>query len=269
MTNSGRNCAYCGATRDLSREHVFPECLYERIDDTVLVNVRGKTEKVVNSQLTVRDVCAPCNNGPLSVLDAYFCNLYDTYFNSLIRAGECVKFSYDFDLLLRCLLKIGFNMARARGWSFAPSMQVRHYVLGRAARPRGLHLYLQLVIPSKLKQGSLPNTPDLTEIPPIPARVELANLSLLRGHEVGFMASFNCYSFWVLLESSKAPSHVRKRGLKQWLKNVPGAQELSEKNRAVVYASSVHVLQDLSTSKPFLRNLGLARKWKAENQRKG
>lgn len=104
-------CAYCGSDETLTREHVWPKCILTRTP-SYSVRYVGRAHKITNADLTIRDVCRPCNNGPLSDLDAYFCNLYDDYFSREIAEGMGVIFKYDFGKLVRALLKIAYNSAR-------------------------------------------------------------------------------------------------------------------------------------------------------------
>jgi hypothetical protein len=60
----------------------------------------------------IRDVCADCNNGPLSALDAYICQLYEEQLYLVVDDGASVCLRYDHDLLGRWLLKTSFNAAR-------------------------------------------------------------------------------------------------------------------------------------------------------------
>src|SRR5580658_3063707 len=140
---TARTCAYCGRDSDLTNEHVFPEC-FNKTFDAITTAKTPAGEKAVLSDLEIHDVCGECNNGPLSSLDAFFCALNDKYFSTIIHSGDCVKFEYDFERLLRVLLKIGYNVARARKWPLANWQDTAHYIRGTAPRPLGFRLFLQL-----------------------------------------------------------------------------------------------------------------------------
>lgn len=225
----------------------------------MIVNVRGATEKAVTSQPTIRDVCAACNNGPLSDLDNYFCELHDTYFQQIVRPGDSVRFQYDMNLLTRWLLKIWYNVARARGWQVPSQEEIAAYILGKGKRPDDLSIFLQLIIPTKVQRGSIPGHADATEIPPIPTRVEALDLRQLPGYTAAFIVAVKSYYFLVLVEDMKTSLAVRKKVLKAVLKLFRGAQKLTGKNRALVYSSSVDFVKTADTF-PFSRNLELARK---------
>ena len=77
-------------------------------------------QKMVGGEHKIKDVCANCNNGPLSDLNNYAKGvlsnaglLVDNFENSV------VTLKYEYDTLLRWLLKVSFNSARVEG-SHAP-----------------------------------------------------------------------------------------------------------------------------------------------------
>src|SRR5277367_1688101 len=111
-----RTCAYCGSDRSLTREHLWPDGLHRRLAEMAVEDNVGfwvaKIGKEIQSEPTVRDVCAACNNGDLSKLVTYICKLFDTHFIHLLERYEKVMFEFDYHLLKRWLLKICFNSAR-------------------------------------------------------------------------------------------------------------------------------------------------------------
>ena len=74
-----------------------------------------KVGKTFSGDMTIKDVCRECNNGPLSKLDAYFCQVYDKYFAHVPKPGKSIEIRYDFSLLMRWLLKISYNSSRTTG----------------------------------------------------------------------------------------------------------------------------------------------------------
>ena len=103
-------------------------------------------KKMVGGQLTVKDVCQKCNNGVLSELDSYGLELFKRYFGRIAETGESVTFDYDYDRLLRWILKLSFNSARANNANDLQHLQKhRWYILGQRKRPARLALYLTLV----------------------------------------------------------------------------------------------------------------------------
>ena len=74
-----------------------------------------KAGKTFRGDITIKDVCQYCNNGPLSKLDDYICQLYDKYFVHVPKPRTSIQFRYDFSLLMRWLLKISYNASRTTG----------------------------------------------------------------------------------------------------------------------------------------------------------
>ena len=147
-----RQCVYCSRPGALSRDHVWPECFLERFGVTV-AKFSVKARRVHGADYVVRDVCPTCNSGPLSVLDTYFCAMYDDYFHILSDLGSTVVLHYDFDLLARALLRIAFNSARGAGSETAQLAAVAGYLIGTAPRPAQLAVFAELVAPTFVDDG--------------------------------------------------------------------------------------------------------------------
>lgn len=106
-------CAYCRQNRPLTREHIWPDWLLKATDYPIAYMARAN--KIVGKNQKIRDVCAVCNNGPLSALDGYVRGLYEQYIRQWVVEGETIDFRYDHGLLLRWLLKVAYNSARTTG----------------------------------------------------------------------------------------------------------------------------------------------------------
>jgi hypothetical protein len=255
-------CAYCGGEGDLTNEHVFPHC-FQKAFEAITPAKTPFGEKAILGALLVGDVCAPCNNERLSSLDAYLCELNDVYFSRIVRPGDCVRFRYDFDLLLRVLLKIGYNVARARKGSLEPWNGATSYILGRSPCPAGLHLLLQLMIPTPIGKTNRPVSPGTTEVPPWPMSVYTIDVSNFHGLRSVYWISIWSYRFFVLQENMEASRSARRRTLARGLKNTTGAYELTRRGFATIYSSSVEVLDAVKNSPIFDEQLDQARKLKA------
>jgi hypothetical protein len=141
------NCAYCDRERTATREHVWPSCFLDRYGREA-AKFSVKSQKVHGADYVVGDVCAECNGGRLSEADAYFCLLYDKYFYHLHDFESKVVFEYDYGLLLRSLLKISFNSARAGGSNTEPFLPCRAFMLGEKGAPLNVASFIELVSPS-------------------------------------------------------------------------------------------------------------------------
>jgi hypothetical protein len=259
---TGRVCAYCGQGSDLTSEHVFPQC-FQKSFDAITTTKTPTGEKAISSDLEIHDVCGSCNHGPLSVLDTYLCELNDKYFLKIIRPGDNVRFEFNLDQLLRMLLKMGYNVARARKWPIEIWLDAKQYILDKAPCPSGFRIFLQLMIPTPAKKTTLPVSPGTTEVPPLPMSVYQLDVTAFPGLMSGYWISIWSYRFFVLQEDTRISRQVRRRSLAKWLKTEKGVYELDRRNVARVYASSVEVLDTLKASPIFHDQLSKARKLKA------
>lgn len=149
-------CAYCknplgGKEHRKTDEHVIPNSLlklYPKQDlsfhnDRVFVDNRG---------ITLSDVCASCNNGPLSELDAYGARLVETtFFEELDFScyGKLMPIELDTSVFIRWILKILYNGVRCQKLDTEYIERCIPYILGETDIPPanasvllGLHINL-------------------------------------------------------------------------------------------------------------------------------
>jgi hypothetical protein len=263
-----RVCAYCNEESVLTNEHVFPECFRKTFEAIITPTKTPTGEKAILSALEIRDVCARCNHGPLSCLDTYLCEINDLYFSKIVHPGDRIRFQFDFDVLLRMLLKIGYNVARARKWPLENWHETTQFILGNGPCPEGFHIFLQLTVPTPVEKVHRPVSPSTTEVPPLPMSVYLMGVSNLPGLISGFWVSVWSYRFFVLRENTLVPRRVRQRTLSHCWKNTTGAYELSRGRAATIYASSVEALDIYKDSSIFDKQLSQARKLKSDLETK-
>lgn len=157
-------CAYCGQTAKATREEVMPLFLSDNRPSyrTVLDHRRRAVRK---GRITpVRDVCSKCNGGILSQLDNYASGLDKTYFRQIVSPKPAVEFRFNFDLLLRWLLKLTYNADRTA----PPPYEMRTfvpYILGEASEPPPrTTLLLGLISPSVIpKEAHSSDAPEVLE----------------------------------------------------------------------------------------------------------
>ncbi len=151
METSKRKCAYCGKSENLSREHIFPGSIIKRYEDN-LISISDKSDKYFKADLVVRDVCEPCNNGILSNLDSQLISIFDKYMHHPIQPGDSAELSFDYHSLLRVLLKISYNSARASSDGMKAVKALKKYVpyiLGKTKTAPEIILRLQIVTSAK------------------------------------------------------------------------------------------------------------------------
>lgn len=124
-----KTCAYCDGPSPFTREHIWPSGFLRRQSFDVKFSARA--EKTFKGDLVIADVCARCNNGPLSDLDSHACELYDRRFAKPVGPAEVVPFTYDYGLLMRWLLKVSYNSSRAIGTDARVLARYRDTILSR------------------------------------------------------------------------------------------------------------------------------------------
>jgi hypothetical protein len=171
---SARTCAYCGCPGNLTREHLWPASLHERLMRANKTTENSfwlrKIDAEIAGEPKIKDVCKRCNNGPLSQLDNYICTLFDRYFARILSQHEKIDFEYDYHLLKRWLLKLCFNSARLHSsidlFAYPPLLS---YISGQSLSVgRSVQLFLQLsypglVPPERLQDPDLQGAPRLWE----------------------------------------------------------------------------------------------------------
>ncbi len=108
-------CAYCNQDAAATREHVIPAFIYrfhKDLEDKI-IGWNEVAQKMVGGEQQVKDVCETCNGGVLSSLDAYGKEFLVTNgFLTQNYTERSAKLTYDYDRLVRWLLKISFNATR-------------------------------------------------------------------------------------------------------------------------------------------------------------
>lgn len=148
-----KECAYCELSRRMSREHIWPSGFLRRGSFGMKYSARAR--RTFEGDLTVRDVCEVCNNGPLAKLDSYACELYDTNFGQFPEHFTPVRFAYEYSKLTRWLLKIAFNSARSQGHEDANLLaRYRPLLLAEGdSSPIYANFFLALIGPGSLAVG--------------------------------------------------------------------------------------------------------------------
>ena len=141
-------CAYCGShSNPLTREHLFPKGIDSLLlegDERSHFFLTRSPAYFVEGEPTVRDVCRVCNNGVLSEFDAYALGLLRQC-NRYLSEGETIVLYYDYDLLLRWLLKMCFNSARVHDNNVDMVRRARRYILGKSINPKRCAVFLRLI----------------------------------------------------------------------------------------------------------------------------
>lgn len=107
-----KTCAYCNvASIKFTKEHIWPDNIIKKCIPLLTYNPRN--DDFYEGDPVVKDVCEQCNNTHLSEIDVHLGNVFDRYFSNYIEAGQSTEFSYDYNMLVRGLLKISYNSTRS------------------------------------------------------------------------------------------------------------------------------------------------------------
>lgn len=234
MTPTSWNCAFCGRNNGKrSKEHLWPRALSRRVSQQWAMQKSifwlRKIDKGVSKEPEIRDVCAECNNGPLSELDSYICTFYDAYLARTYEEGEVVSVSIDYDRLLRWLLKLCFNSSRIHQKDEFVFKSLRQYILGSAPTPETPMLFVQLVPP-----GMIPDV----DFRRIPKHLGLDRTFYPVGNRVGFLmyesmdgrrkilraVHLRAFSFFVAFFDPKNGSKSQSGFLRVFTSECPEAQ---------------------------------------------
>lgn len=143
----------------------------------------------------VRDVCRHCNNITLCALDGYMAEVNREYL-SVPPPTDGVLFRYDYHRLLRYLLKVWYNSARAGGLAVAEHARFAPYILGQEREPPlPTTLLLGLLGDFELSSGGGKPSPRYA---PRNLRLEESALVDAKWKErivLGRQAGFNAYTF--------------------------------------------------------------------------
>jgi len=204
-----KQCAYCESSITLTKEHIWPNCIIKKYEKG-LITFNGRVKKFYIGDPLIKDVCGNCNNRRLSLLDSYLGNLFDDFLSRALQPGEKGTIEYNFELLLRSLLKISFNSSRAHKETECIRIHKRFsdYILKGGYRPRVI-VKLQIVTTSKM---IVPDngTEDLLE----PYLLRCGNLDYpgpLSHRFIVRMVAINSFWFYLIISKKKETDHKWKK----------------------------------------------------------
>lgn len=207
-----RICAYCDQGGTMTREHIWPKCIITRMPE-LTARYAGSQNKFIGGELVIADVCAECNNKKLSVLDAYFCSLFDRYFQYFYESKTDFEFDYEYDLLLRCLLKITYNTSRTIIKENNPFKKYRKVILDGNLVRKDVVIKLDLVLPS-IENGVKMN--------PNSARCAYIDLQRTLDHCIVRCIAVNSFYFYIVLSKSEIFPTDAMEELAFVMNNLPG-----------------------------------------------
>ncbi len=238
-----KKCAYCESEGSMTREHVIPSFIYA-VQNKLKQSCIGWNEvieKMVGGEFKVKDVCAHCNNVILSELDGYAKKLF-TESGILVEnyTKNKITLKYNYDLLLRWLLKVSYNSSRTDGAHAHLFKEHIPYMLGASPTPvrAKISLIAYMAAPEyveksainkealyKLAKGSKVFNPFLVRI----CYGEIDN-------QAEYTLRLNIFGplvFNILIFSENImPGHA-SAGIRKFIKTIPYSVELTPKQKMV------------------------------------
>lgn len=208
-----KKCAYCDIKTKLTKEHIWPKCIIKRIPELTFRYV-GSQEKFVRSELVISDVCSKCNNEKLSKLDSYFCSLYDKYFKDFHEEKKEFVFEYEYDLLLRSLLKIIFNSSRTIDREDNFFERFKHFILDGNESWENIIITLDIITPW---------ITDGEKVYPKSLRCGIVDVGITNENFIIRAISVNSFYFYVLISKDKTLSSTLVEELKSIFNRIPGS----------------------------------------------
>lgn len=226
LSSKTKKCAYCGSVEALTKEHIFPGGIIQRLDED-LISYNDKSDTTFKADLVIKDVCSSCNNGVLSSLDNYLCSVYDQCMSSAILPGKDAELLYEYDLLLRSLLKISFNSARGSSDGSKAVNAYRSlipYIVGRVSKTPNVMLRLQIVTSAKRFNAEINQVEGLLEARLLRS-AKIAYDGPLRSIFIVRLVAINSFWFYLIVPT-KPVSEGKKRafikGFESWQYIHPG-----------------------------------------------
>lgn len=205
MKSSTKKCAYCGIDSPLTREHIWPDSLIKKYNEA-LKTYNKRTNNFYIGDPVIKDVCKTCNNTILNNLDGYISTLYDEYLYNKLSPGESASLGYNYDLLLRSLLKISYNSARANGGkkTIKTHKQFSKYILNGGYHQQ-IILRLQIVTASRIiiPSQSIDSTFEVTHL----RCADIAFDGKLRHRFIVRMIAINSYWFYIIMSHRSEPKN--------------------------------------------------------------
>jgi hypothetical protein len=201
-------CAYCNENKKLTREHIWPSTILRKYEDG-LKTYNPRTESYFTGDALIKDVCSECNSGKLSAIDSYLSKEYDKAFGTIVQPGESVLFRYDYELLLRSLLKISYNSARAHNALDSKTVKLHRefipFILDGGYKPK-IMLRIQIVTAAHSVDLS---TGDKELIQPNLLRcAEIRALGISNSKFIVRMLAINSYWFYFIVAYKRQPQHI-------------------------------------------------------------
>jgi hypothetical protein len=148
-------------------------------------------DKVTVGERVIKDVCSTCNNESLGSLDGYGHQYFrDNKLDQAFTDEKAAEVHYDYDLLLRWVLKVSYNSFRTVDFAEDPFASLLPYILTGKNRPKSkfVKLVIELIRSHKLTDEQRPRVQaEFQKTGYIPAHI------LCSGRVVNFTPEIPCH----------------------------------------------------------------------------
>jgi hypothetical protein len=239
-------CAYCKSPGPFTKEHITPSFLYKKLPDHKF-GYHPKADQFLTYEATIRDVCGQCNSGPLSKLDKYgefFYSKNRCYreFNSL----RWVPIEYDYNLLLRWLLKISYNAMRALDYDNDLIRGCVPFILSGENFPYNSEILVEIVRNYKIKEREREHLPkEIRDWKYLPADSLRVGQSIIVSEQVlGRFIAIKAFYFDVFISSNDCPPKIYNDLLTVFREKIPDAKKLDPEEKLISITTSRRTMMD-------------------------
>jgi hypothetical protein len=235
--NASKTCAYCGAYGPFSREHVIPAFLYRQYPDQKF-GYHPKAGRYLEWEAVVGDVCKACNSGPLSNLDAYAKSFTEeNRCHRSFRSRPTIHLVYDYQLLLRWLLKVTYNAMRVVDRDTEVLSKCIPYILRSEPLPFSPELLVEVIRDAPIPQWGkhlLPKSmQDVDFLSAHRFRVGEFRIRNAAGSDLSRYVALNAFYFYLVLFRSNTPSEEVRAFLGGIRRELPQATRFRPNRKSV------------------------------------
>lgn len=240
-------CIYCNKDKKLTREHIIPNFIYEYQKSTEgkFVGWNERAKKLLSSEGVIKDVCEECNNVILGNLDARASKMIKS--SGILSENftdKTITLDYDYSSLIRWVLKVSFNSARAAdNFAFRFKKYIPFILDEDISEPDDVFLLVGLSMPDYIPDHELKELKDLYPHGNLPRNNEgLSHPFFVR---VGWIPQFDAdfvirvivigaLVFQIIIFINNIKLGQRRSKVKTWLKSTKGRQMVSSKRKSMV-----------------------------------
>lgn len=208
-----KKCSYCGKESKLTKEHIWPKCIIRRAPELGMKYLDSQ-KKVFSGELIISDVCSDCNNIKLSPLDSYICQLYDRYFKLFKEKKKIFEFEYNYELLIRSLLKITYNSSRTITRSNNFFQKYKDFILNGGSTREDILIKLDIVTPSFINGN---------KVYPKSVRCGTLDIGIPSENFIIRTIAINSYYFSIVFSKEEQIPDTFLPELKDILQRIPGS----------------------------------------------